>query len=92
MTSAWEHADVLPVIQRIIETGSVESGSAYVTHDQITSSLLFDTEGSSLISAALDQLDEDRTTECIAHNTVVWFSQRITVGESDCAGRFDRHQ
>ncbi|NLS95631.1 MAG: hypothetical protein GXX96_26150 [Planctomycetaceae bacterium] len=51
MTSAWEHADVLPVIQRIIETGSVESGSAYVTHDQITSSLLFDTEGSTFSRA-----------------------------------------
>jgi hypothetical protein len=92
MTTAWEHADVFPVIARIIETGSVESGSAYVTHDQITSSLMSDTEGSTLISAARDELDEDRTAEWIAHNMVAWFSQRITVGESDWAGRFDRQK
>ena len=52
MTTAWEHADVFPIIARIIDTESVESGGAYVTHDQITSSLLTDTEGSTLSSAA----------------------------------------
>ena len=65
---------------------------AYVTHDQITSSLLADAEGSTLISAARDELDEGRTAEWIAHNMVAWFSQRITVGESDWAGRFDRQK
>ncbi len=92
MTAAWEHADVFPVIARIIETASAESGSAYVTHDQITSSLLADTEGSTLISAARVELDGDRTAEWIAHNMVAWFSQRITVGESDWADRFDRQK
>lgn len=92
MTTAWEHADVFPVIARIIETESVESGSAYITHDQITSSLLADTEGSTLISAARNELDEDRTEEWIAHNMVAWFSQRITVGESDWSERLDRQK
>ena len=92
MTTAWEHADVFPVIARIIETASVEPGSAYVTHDQITSSLLADAEGSTLISAARGELDEDRTVEWIAHNMVAWFSQRITVGESYWGERFDRQK
>ena len=70
----------------------MESGGAYVTHDQITSSLLSGIEGSTLISAARDKLDEDRTAEWIAHKMVAWFSQRITVGESDWAGRFDRQK
>ncbi len=30
MTTAWERADVFPVIARILETGSVESGNVYV--------------------------------------------------------------
>jgi len=58
MTAAWEHAEVFPVIARIIEAASAESGNAYFTHDQITSSLLADTEGSTLISAARVELDE----------------------------------
>ncbi len=35
---------------------------------------------------------EDRTADWIAHNMVAWFSQRITVGESDWAARFDREK
>lgn len=89
MTTAWGHADVFPVIARIIEAATVESGSGYVTHDQITLCLLADAEGSTLISAARGELDEDRTAEWIAHNMVAWFSQRITVGESDWTERFD---
>jgi hypothetical protein len=33
MTAAKEHADVFPVIARIIETASAECGSAYVMHN-----------------------------------------------------------
>jgi len=90
--SPWEHADVFPVIARIIDAQCVSSDAGYVTHDQLTSALLADAEGSALIVSARDKLDEERTAEWIAHNMVAWFSQRITVGDSDWAERFDREK
>lgn len=92
MTAAWEHAHVFPVFARIIDAQSASSGAAYVTHDQITSAVLADAEGSALIESARDEPDEERTAEWIAHNMVAWFSQRITVGDSDWAERFDREK
>jgi hypothetical protein len=91
MPAAWEHADVFPVIARIIETASRTSND-FATHDAITESLLADAEGAALIAAARTELTEDRSPEWIAHNMVAWFSQRITVGESDWGNRFDREK
>ncbi len=91
MPAAWEHADVFPVIARIIESAS-HARNDFVTHDAISTALLTDTEGAALISAARNDLDEERTPEWIAHNMVAWFSQRITVGASDWSGRFDREK
>jgi hypothetical protein len=89
MTASWEQADVFPAIARIIECQFLSKGD-FVTHDEITSSLAADSEGAGLISRALEESDEAHTAEWIAHNMVAWFSQRISVGESDWKERFDR--
>lgn len=52
--------------------------------------MLSDLEGANLIKIALEEGDESHTAEWIAHNMVAWFSQRISVGESDWKERFDR--
>ena len=89
MTVSWEHADVFPVIARIIES-ECEQDSEFVSHDRIAASLLSDAEGAAIIGAAHQQMKRMRTQEWIAHNMVAWFSQRITVGQSDWKDRFDR--
>lgn len=89
MTASWEHADAFPVIARIIEARFVAKDD-FITHDEITESLLSDPEGQNLIAAAMQESDEAHTAEWIAQNMVAWFSQRISVDESDWKERFNR--
>lgn len=89
MVASWEHADVFPVIGRIIDTLYATKGD-FVTHDEITAALAADAEGMSLINRAQPELQETLTPSWIAHNMVAWFSQRISVGESDWKDRLDR--
>jgi hypothetical protein len=88
MAASWEHADVFPVIARLIEDRFAVKGD-FVTHDEISASLVADSEGATIISQALES-GESHTPAWLAHNMVAWFSQRISVGESDWIGRFDR--
>lgn len=43
-----------------------------------------------LIEAAREQQQEQQSLEWLASNMVSWFSQRITVGESDWSRAFER--
>jgi hypothetical protein len=89
MASSWEHADVFPVIARIIED-RYTSKRDFVTHDEITASLVSDVEAASSIAQAMHDRDGGHTPDGVAGNMVAWFSQRITVGQSDWEHRFDR--
>lgn len=57
---------------------------------EIATRLLQDGEARNLIEAAREQEEEKQTPEWLASNMVSWFSQRITVGESEWVQAFER--
>jgi hypothetical protein len=89
MLNSWEQADIFPAIARII-TDTSQAHCDFVTHDAIVAALLTDSEAAPIIANARDQSPEPHTSDWIAHNMVAWFSQRITVRESDFAQQFER--
>jgi hypothetical protein len=88
MEPSWKQADVFPVIARVIEQAYQEH-QRFITAQEIAARLLHDTEGRNLVEAARELLQE-QSLEWLASNMVSWFSQRITVGESEWAGAFER--
>ena len=91
MESGWSHDDVFPAVAQAIETLSAQQ-PGYAEHDAIVAQLLADPEAKSYIDAARSADAADRSPEWIAHNMVAWFSQRITMGDSAWATRFDRQK
>ena len=89
MEPSWKQADVFPIIARIIEQGYREQQGFVAAHD-IARRLLQDTQGRNLVAAAHEQQEEKQSLEWLASNMVSWFSQRITVGESEWARAFER--
>jgi hypothetical protein len=89
MKRCWKQADVFPVIARIIE-GAYPEQPRFITGREIAALLLEDTEGRHLVEAARDEQKEKHSLEWLASNMVSWFSQRITMGESEWAGAFER--
>ena len=89
MEPSWKHADVFPIIARIIEAAHREL-HRFVTAQEIAARLLQDTEARNLVEAARDQQEEKQSLEWLASNMVSWFSQRITVGDSEWARAFER--
>lgn len=89
MEPSWKHADVFPVIARIIEQAHREH-QRFITAQEIAAQLLADDEGRNLVEAAREQQGEKQSLEWLATNMVSWFSQRITVGQSDWERAFDR--
>jgi hypothetical protein len=89
MEPSWKHADVFPIIARIIEDAHREL-QRFVTAQEIATRLLQDPEGRNSVEAARDQQEEKQSLEWLASNMVSWFSQRITVGESEWAQAFER--
>jgi hypothetical protein len=89
MEPSWKQADVFPIIARVIEEASRDN-QRFVLAQEIAARLLQDNEGRSLIEAAGEQQENHQSLEWLASNMVSWFSQRITVGESDWAQRFER--
>jgi hypothetical protein len=89
MEPSWKQADVFPVIARSIERTHQEH-QRFVTSQEIAARLLQDSEGRNLVEAAREQQEEKQSLEWLASNMVSWFSQRITVGESDWARAFER--
>jgi len=89
MEPSWKQADVFPIIARIIEQAYREQ-QRFVTAQEIAARLLQDSEGRNLVEAAREQQQDQQSLEWLASNMVSWFSQRITVGESDWARAFER--
>ena len=85
----WKHAEVFPIIARIIEQAYREH-QQFITAQDIAVQLLQDAEGRRLVEAAHEQQDEKQSLEWLASNMVSWFSQRITVGESEWVRAFQR--
>ena len=81
----WIEADVLPIIADNIRRriGSINAS----LRAEIAGRLLQDSEGRNLVEAAREQQQDQQSLEWLASNMVSWFSQRITVGESDWRGR-----
>jgi hypothetical protein len=88
-SASWQHAAVFPVIARLIHEIH-QSTAAFVTDDEITNRLLTDGEAAPIIEQARRQAKESHADEWLVHNMVAWFSQRITVGDSDWIDRFER--
>ncbi len=89
MEPSWKQADVFPIIARIIEQAYREQ-QRFVTAQEIAARLLQDSAGRNLVEAAREQQQDQQSLEWLASNMVSWFSQRITVGESDWARAFER--
>ncbi len=89
MEPCWKHADVFPIIARIIAAAYQEL-RRLVTVQEIAARLLQDAEGRNLVEAARDRQEEKQSLEWLASNMVSWFSQRITAGESDWVRAFER--
>jgi hypothetical protein len=56
----------------------------------VAARLLQNTAGRNLVEAAREQQEEKQSLEWLASNMESWFSQRITVGESDWMWAFER--
>jgi hypothetical protein len=89
MPTTWKQDDVFPIIAQII-TDLYAKEQRFIAHDEITDALLRNKEAIGIIELAQKQQDEKQSTEWVAHNMVAWFSERITVGQSDWDGLFAR--
>jgi len=85
---AWKQADVFPIIAQVIRDAYAKE-RRYITHSESTAGLLADPAASRIIEEAQQQ-DKQQILEWLAHNMVAWFSERITVDQSDWADAFDR--
>ena len=89
MESSWKHADVFPIIARIIAQAYREH-QRFITAQEIAARLLENAEGHHLVEVARERQEKKQSLEWLASNMVSWFSQRITVGKSDWARAFKR--
>lgn len=89
MEPTWKHADVFPVIARTIEEAHRKL-HRFVTAQEIAEHLLEDLEGRRLVEEAREQQADKQSLEWLASNMVAWFSQRITVRESEWERAFER--
>jgi hypothetical protein len=89
MEPSWKHADVFPIIACVIDHAYREH-HRFITAQEIAARLLQDSQGRNMIEAAREQQQEQQSLEWLASNMVAWFSQRITIGDSDWARAFER--
>jgi hypothetical protein len=61
----------------------------YITAHELAERLLQDGDARAIIDAARQQ-QQDWSVEHLASNMVAWFSQRITIGESEWQRAFER--
>lgn len=85
----WKHADAFPIIARVIAQMYREHG-CFITSQQIAAGLLEDRQARAMIDGAHQQLQHDWSLQRVAANMVAWFSQRITVGQSQWRQAFER--
>lgn len=89
MEPSWKQADVFPIIARVIGEAA-QPHRSYVPAHEIAARLVQDREARPLIELAQEQLEEPHPLEWLAGNMVAWFSQRITVGESEWGRSIER--
>jgi hypothetical protein len=89
MKSTWKQDEVFPIIAHIIEQ-QFQQHQRYIATREITAHLMQDDAAKRLIQHAQSQQQKNSPPEQIARNMVAWFSQRITVGNSPWAERFER--
>ena len=96
MEPAWKQQTVFPIIARIIRQAcqdhakKTKNYDGYVSAHSIAARLLQDTEARPLIEDAQQHMSEEPSLEWLASNMVAWFSQRITVGQSEWESKFRR--
>lgn len=86
---SWRHPEVFPIIARLIGE-EYERHHRHITAHEIAAALLQDGEARAIIDSARAQWQRDRSPEHVASNMVAWFSQRITVGQSEWRRAFER--
>ncbi len=89
MEPAFTHAEVFPVIARLVRALS-GSKCCWVTHAELVAALMADADGRRLIDGAMAFATEgNKAAEWWAGNMIAWFSQRIKIGVSDYADDFE---
>jgi hypothetical protein len=78
----WKHADVFPIIERIIAE-LCESTTDAITVDEIAPRLLKDQTASRVIEESRQTRNDGTTREQIASNMVAWFSQKFPKHRSE---------
>jgi hypothetical protein len=91
MGNLYDQADVFPIIARVIRE-KYDQEKGLVTHAEIVSALMEDTEAQKYIERARDRQKVKRPNEWIASNMVAWFSQKMTVGPSEWDDLFQREK
>lgn len=91
MGRTFDQDDVFPVIARLIEARHAQHGG-FVTSRELADALIQDSEGRRAVEEAHRRRGGSRSREWIASNRVAWFGQRITIGKSDWAEKFDREK
>ncbi len=67
MEPSWKHADVFPIIARVIEQAYREH-QRFITAQEIAARLLQDSEGRNLVEAAREQQQQPQSLERLASN------------------------
>ncbi len=89
MEPSWKQAEVFPLIAGVISQ-ACRDHEGYISAHSIAARLLQDSQARPLIEGAQQQLPERPSLGWLASNMVAWFSQRITVGQSDWERQFHR--
>lgn len=89
--SSFTHRQVFPIIADVIRQLHRET-QGFVSHEAIVSGLLDHPEGCDLVESAQAAQENNSSLEAIAGNMVAWFSQRITIHDSDYESLFAREQ
>ena len=83
----WKHADIFPIIERIIVELCEETGDA-VSVREIAPRLLNDPMAKRMIEESRQVRSDGSTNEQIAANMVAWFSQKFPSQQSKREYRF----
>ena len=89
MESTWKQDEVFPIIAHIIEQ-QFQQHQRFITAGEIAAQLLQHDAARNVIEHACLQQRKNWSADQFAYNMVAWFSQRITVGNSPWAQRFER--
>ena len=85
--TTWRQNDIFPLVARVI-TAEYQQHQRFITAQEIAHALLRDPDARCVIDAVCDR--QGSSTEHTAINMVSWFSQRITVEESEWRRAFER--